>query len=77
MIQCIMDPGACFAEGFSSIAAVFPLGQFGMGLIVGAVIGKFGVGALLALWVAMRSRGEEPEIYRHPDDNLSRGKRRR
>jgi hypothetical protein len=58
MIGCIFNPGACLEGAAQSILGLFPFGVIGAaftaGLIVGAILGKWGVGALLTLVVAVR-----------------------
>lgn len=58
MIWCIFNPGACLDGAAQSILGLFPFGAFGAaftaGLIVGAILGKWGVGALITLVVAIR-----------------------
>lgn len=76
MMSCVFDPGLCFSQGIDWLAAIFPLGLFGIGLLVGALIGKFGVSVLFGAMLLMRGRKEEPEMYRHPDDPQPPKKRR-
>jgi hypothetical protein len=59
MIGCVLDPGACIDGAVASWLAWFPFGRdgfiFASGMVVGAILGKWGVGAVIALAIAVRS----------------------
>jgi len=59
MIGCVLDPGACIDGAVASWLAWFPYGLTGFafvcGMLVGAALGKWGVAAVIALLVAIRS----------------------
>src|SRR5690606_16873894 len=62
MLSCLFNPGACISSGLTGIAdavlSIFPFGAIGLafivGMIVGAILGKVGVGAVLALGLALK-----------------------
>ena len=64
---CLLNPAGCIDGAVTSWLAWFPFGIVGVafmaGLIIGAARGKWGVGALLALAVALKvaSKGEPIE----------------
>lgn len=53
MLSCVFNPGACLSQTVDGFISLFPFGIVGFafvaGMIVGAVLGKIGVGALIAL----------------------------
>lgn len=59
MIGCVLDPGACIDSAVASWLAWFPYGRDGViffaGMVLGAIVGKFGVAAIAALVLAIRS----------------------
>lgn len=61
-LGCFMDPGGCFNQGIASIIAWFPFGIEGIKaavwMIVGAALGKWGVGAVIALALALKASGK-------------------
>jgi hypothetical protein len=67
MIGCILDPGACIDGAVASWLAWFPFGRDGFvftcGMVAGAALGKWGVGAVIALMIAIRSAPGEPHEH--------------
>lgn len=61
-LGCFLDPGGCFNSGIAGIIAWFPFGIEGIKaavwMIVGACLGKWGVGAVLTLAVALKVTGK-------------------
>ena len=57
-MKCLFNPGQCFADGVDSLLSLFPFGAYGVvfiaALIIGAVLGKWGVAALIAAIVAVK-----------------------
>lgn len=71
-LGCFMDPGGCFDSGIAGIIAWFPFGIEGLKaavwMIIGAALGKWGVGAVLTLAVALKASGKiEHEHVDGPD----------
>jgi hypothetical protein len=66
MIGCILDPSACIDGAIASWLAWFPFGRdgfiFACGMVIGAILGKWGVGAVIALALAVRSA---PDTHEH------------
>ena len=67
MIGCVLDPGACIDGAVASWLAWFPYGRDGViffaGMVLGAIVGKFGVAAIAALVLAIRSAPTEPHEH--------------
>jgi len=57
-MKCLFNPGQCFADGVDSLLSIFPFGAYGVvfiaALIIGAILGKWGVAALIAAIVAVK-----------------------
>jgi len=66
---CFLDPGGCFNDGIASIVAWYPFGLEGIKatvwMIVGAILGKVGVGAVIALALALKVAGKTPDVHEH------------
>lgn len=58
MISCLFNPAGCLSDGVQSLLSLVPFGAYGAvaiaGLIIGAAIGKWGVGALIAAIIAVK-----------------------
>ncbi len=71
MIECILSPGACIDGAVASWLAWFPFGVTGVifatGLVVGAILGKWGVGAVFALSLALKVSGKVKDPHEHVD----------
>lgn len=69
MIECALNPGACIDGAVASWVAWFPFGLngviFATGMIVGAILGKWGVGAVFALVLALKVSGKADEVHEH------------
>lgn len=69
MIDCILNPGGCIDGVVSSWVAWFPFGMTGViftaGLICGTALGKWGVGAVIALALALKVSGKTDEAHEH------------
>jgi hypothetical protein len=67
--SCFFNPGACIDGAVASWLAWYPFGIEGVKatvwMIVGAVLGKFGVGAVIALALALKVAGKTPEVHEH------------
>lgn len=74
-MTCLLDPVACAGNWLAAL----PWGWIGLGLIIGALIGRWGVGILLAAFLALKlSKGiPSSEIWKHPDEQPKRPSRRR
>lgn len=75
MIWCIFNPGACLDGAAQSILSLFPFGAFGAvftaGLIVGAILGKWGVGALIMMAAAVRiGSRDQRDTHEHVPDGM-------
>ena len=72
-LSCVFDPGACVDGAVASWLAWFPFGSHGLmfaaGMIVGAILGKWGVGAVFAALVALKfsAKGDQHEHVTGPD----------
>lgn len=70
-LGCFLNPGGCLNSGIGAIVAWFPFGLEGIKatvwMIVGAALGRFGVAAVIALAVALKVAGKEPDIFEHED----------
>lgn len=71
---CLFDPGGCVQAAVSSWVDWVPFGIIGVtfaaGLICGAILGKWGVGAVIALGLALKVSGKAVPTeaqYPHPD----------
>jgi len=68
-LGCFLDPGGCFNQGINGIIAWFPFGIEGIKaakwMIVGAALGKWGVGAVIALALALKVSGKSPDQHEH------------
>lgn len=68
-MECLFNPAGCFNSGISSLIAWFPFGLEGIKaaawMIVGAALGKWGVAAVIALALALKASGNDPERYEH------------
>ena len=57
-LSCVFDPAACATGVVTGWLDWFPFGASGLifvaGMIVGAILGKWGVGALVAALVALK-----------------------
>lgn len=69
MIECVFSPGGCIDGVVSSWIAWFPFGIEGLKaavwMLVGAALGKWGVGAVFALVLALKVSGKTPELHEH------------
>lgn len=69
VVSCFLNPGACIDGAVASWVAWFPFGMtgviFAVGMIVGAILGKWGVGAVFALVLALKVAGKSPDIHEH------------
>lgn len=67
MIECFLNPGACIDGAVASWLAWFPFGIEGVKatvwMIVGAILGKVGVGVVIALVLALKVSGKTPDIH--------------
>ena len=67
----LFNPGGCIDQGIGSLLAWFPFGIEGIKaaawMIVGAALGKWGVAAVIALALALKASGKEPDLYEHED----------
>ncbi len=74
-ISCLFSPAECVDGVVSAWLAWFPYGLTGFafvcGMLVGAALGKWGVAAVIALLVAIRSAPGKAvpndEVWPHPD----------
>lgn len=71
-LSCFLDAGACINTAVATWIDWFPFGIIGVaftaGLIIGAVLGKWGVGVLIALAVALKVASvKEPDLFPHED----------
>ncbi|MDB5531586.1 MAG: hypothetical protein JWR51_4689 [Devosia sp.] len=75
-MTCLLDPIGCFTEGlsswFHSIPLLWLLGAAVVaGMILGAILGRWGVGAAVGVLVAIlalsRNKPAEPEVFEHED----------
>lgn len=81
MIACLLNPASCIGDLATSAAdailSLFPFGAIGLaftaGMIIGAIIGKWGVGALIALAIAVKL-GSAVQVA-HPDNPAQPTKR--
>lgn len=68
-MECVFDPGGCISQSVQSVIGVFPFGIEGIKaaawMIVGACLGKWGVGAVLALALALKVSGKTDEAHEH------------
>ena len=64
-----MDIGACVSSMADAVIGLFPYGTYGMtftvGMIVGAILGKVGVAALLFLAGAVKFGSKSPDVHEH------------
>ena len=69
MLGCFFNPGGCFNDGIAAITAWYPFGLEGIKatvwMIVGAILGKIGVGAVIALALALKVAGKTPDVHEH------------
>lgn len=71
-MECLFNPAGCFNDGVASLLAWYPFGIEGVKasvwMIVGAMLGKVGVGAVLVLGAALKASGKkETDIFPHED----------
>jgi len=66
---CLFNPGACIDGAVASWLAWYPFGIEGIKatvwMIVGAILGKVGVGAVIALALALKVAGKTPDVHEH------------
>ena len=66
-MNCLFDPGGCFNDGIASIIAWYPFGIEGIKatawMIVGAVLGRFGVAAVIGLALALKVSGKMSDVH--------------
>lgn len=74
-MTCVFNPFTCATDWLAAL----PWGWIGLGLILGALIGRWGVGILVAAFIALKlSKGiPSDQIWNHPDDQSKRPSRRR
>lgn len=65
--SCFLDLGSCLNDGLTSFISWYPFGLEGLKatawMIVGAILGKVGVTAVIALALALKVSGQkEPEL---------------
>lgn len=69
MIECVLDPGGCISQAILSVIDVFPFGLEGLKaagwMIVGAALGRWGVGAVIAIAIALKVSGKTDEAHEH------------
>lgn len=69
--SCFFNPGACIDGAVASWLAWYPFGIEGVKatvwMVIGASLGKWGVGAVIALGLALKVSGKTPDIYEHED----------
>lgn len=68
-LSCLFDPGACVDGVVTSWLSWFPFGSHGLmfatGMIVGAILGKLGVGAVFAALIALKFAKKADEPVEH------------
>lgn len=68
-LGCFLDPGGCFNDGIAALVTWFPFGIEGVKatvwMIVGAVLGKVGVAAVVGLALALKVSGKTADIHEH------------
>jgi len=66
---CLFNPGGCIDGAIASWLAWYPFGIEGVKatvwMIVGAILGKVGVAAVLLLVAGLKVAGKMPEIHEH------------
>ena len=83
-LSCLFAPGDCINSVVGAWLAWWPFGRDGFvftcGMIVGAILGRLGVAAVIALLVAIRSAPGKPvpndEVWPHPDQPVKPKKRK-
>ena len=69
LFGCVLNPGACIDGAVASWLAWYPFGIEGVKatvwMVVGAVLGKIGVGAVIALALALKVAGKTPDVHEH------------
>lgn len=72
-MECLFNPGACVTSAIDSLVALVPYGTLGMafaaGMIIGAILGKWGVGAILALVLAVKVGSKSDYPAEVPDED--------
>lgn len=68
-LSCLLSPGACIDGAVASWLAWFPFGRdgviFAVGMIIGSILGKWGVGAVFALVLALKVSGKADDVHEH------------
>jgi hypothetical protein len=75
-LTCFLDPGGCINSAIATWIAWFPFGIEGVKaaawMIVGAILGRLGVAAVVALGIALKVANVKSvptsEQYPHPDE---------
>ncbi len=66
---CVLNPGECISTGVNAIINLVPYGIVGVafiaGLIIGPILGTWGVAPLLALFAAVRFGTKSPDTHEH------------
>lgn len=69
LFGCFVNPGACIDGAVASWLAWYPFGIEGVKatvwMIVGAILGKVGVGVVIALVLALKVSGKTPDVHEH------------
>ena len=68
-MECLLNPKACLTSAADAILGLFPYGSYGLtftvGMVVGAILGKWGVGALILLVGALQFGTKSPDVHEH------------
>jgi hypothetical protein len=83
-MNCLLNPGQCFAQGFDWLFSFVPFGFTGAvfiaGVIVGAVLKWKGIAIVVSLWALLRLLPAKAvpteQLFPHPDDKPAPKKRK-
>lgn len=71
-LSCFLTPAECFASALDSWVNWFPYGSYGVifaaGMVIGAILGRWGVAAVFAVLIALKTASrKEPDMFEHED----------